>query len=264
MKRSLRWLVAVAVAASAGTAFGQAQDIKIAHVYDKTGPLEAYAKQTHIGFMMGLEYATGGKMESLGRKIVVIEKDDADQARRRQGRSSPQPTATTRSTSRSARRSRAWRSRCCRSPRSTRRSCSSSRRWPTRSPATSGTATSSAPAATPRRTRVANAVALGKPNAHIATLAQDYAFGRDGVKAVQGGARRHRRARSCTRSTRRRRPPTSPRRPQRIFDALKDKKGRKIIFVIWAGAATRSPSSPTSSPSASASRSPPAATSCRR
>ena len=52
-----------------------AQDIKIAHVYDKTGPLEAYAKQSSIGFTMGLEYATGGKMELLGRKIVVIEKD---------------------------------------------------------------------------------------------------------------------------------------------------------------------------------------------
>ena len=26
--------------------FASAQDIKIAHVYDKTGPLEAYAKQT--------------------------------------------------------------------------------------------------------------------------------------------------------------------------------------------------------------------------
>ena len=35
-----------------------AQDIRIAHVYDKTGPLEAYAKQTQIGLMMGLEYAT--------------------------------------------------------------------------------------------------------------------------------------------------------------------------------------------------------------
>ena len=57
------------------SAFGQAKEIRIAHVYDKTGPLEAYAKQTHAGLMMGLEYATGGKMEVLGRKIVVIEKD---------------------------------------------------------------------------------------------------------------------------------------------------------------------------------------------
>ena len=60
---------------TAGAAFGQSKEIRIAHVYDKTGPLEAYAKQTQTGLMMGLEYATGGKMEILGRKLVVIEKD---------------------------------------------------------------------------------------------------------------------------------------------------------------------------------------------
>ena len=59
----------------AGQAFAQSKEIRIAHVYDKTGPLEAYAKQTHAGLMMGLEYATGAKMEVLGRRIVVIEKD---------------------------------------------------------------------------------------------------------------------------------------------------------------------------------------------
>lgn len=42
-----------------------ARDIRIVHVYDKTGPLEAYARQTQTGLMMGLEYATGGTM-SLG------------------------------------------------------------------------------------------------------------------------------------------------------------------------------------------------------
>ena len=71
-----RLAAAAALAALfAGTAFGQAKEIRIAHVYDKTGPLEAYAKQTQSGLMMGLEYATGGKMEVLGRKIVLIEKD---------------------------------------------------------------------------------------------------------------------------------------------------------------------------------------------
>ena len=50
-------------------------DITIAHVYGKTGPFEAYAKQSHDGLMMGLEYATGGTMEVNGEKIVVIEKD---------------------------------------------------------------------------------------------------------------------------------------------------------------------------------------------
>ena len=51
-------------------------EIKIAHVYSKTGPLEAYGKQTQTGFMMGLGYATGGTMMVGGKKLVVIEKDD--------------------------------------------------------------------------------------------------------------------------------------------------------------------------------------------
>ncbi len=51
-------------------------DVKIALLTGKTGPLEAYAKQTIVGFQMGLEYATGGTMQVAGRKIVVIEKDD--------------------------------------------------------------------------------------------------------------------------------------------------------------------------------------------
>ncbi|MWO20052.1 ABC transporter substrate-binding protein, partial [Escherichia coli] len=50
--------------------------IRIAHVYSKTGPLEAYGKQTQTGLMMGLDYATGGTMTVAGKKIVVIEKDD--------------------------------------------------------------------------------------------------------------------------------------------------------------------------------------------
>src|SRR5690606_6761387 len=33
------------------------------------------SKQTHTGFEMGLEYATGGTMEIKGRKIEIIRKD---------------------------------------------------------------------------------------------------------------------------------------------------------------------------------------------
>jgi branched-chain amino acid transport system substrate-binding protein len=51
-------------------------EIRIAVIASKTGPLEAYAKQTIVGFNMGLEYATGGTMMVAGRKLVVIEKDD--------------------------------------------------------------------------------------------------------------------------------------------------------------------------------------------
>jgi branched-chain amino acid transport system substrate-binding protein len=61
----------------AAPAFAQAaKEVKIALLTGKTGPLEAYAKQTIIGFNMGLEYATGGTMTVAGRKLVVIEKDD--------------------------------------------------------------------------------------------------------------------------------------------------------------------------------------------
>ncbi|MEO6032703.1 MAG: hypothetical protein ABIP61_12510, partial [Burkholderiaceae bacterium] len=35
-------------------------EIRIALIYGKTGPLEAYGKQTQTGFMMGLDYATNG------------------------------------------------------------------------------------------------------------------------------------------------------------------------------------------------------------
>ena len=51
-------------------------EIKIAHVHSLTGPLEAYGKQTTVGFNLGLDYATGGTMMVAGKKLVVIEKDD--------------------------------------------------------------------------------------------------------------------------------------------------------------------------------------------
>ncbi len=63
-------------ALTGGAAFAQSDVIKIAHIYSKTGALEAYGKQTAVGFMMGLDYATGGTMMVAGKKLVVIEKDD--------------------------------------------------------------------------------------------------------------------------------------------------------------------------------------------
>ena len=52
-----------------------AAEITVAHVYGQTGALEAYAEQSHIGLMLGLEYATDGTMEIDGEPITVIEKD---------------------------------------------------------------------------------------------------------------------------------------------------------------------------------------------
>ena len=83
MKRRLLIPTLAATAAAAAlatmapmTALAQGKDIRIALIASKTGPLEAYAKQTIVGFMMGLDYATGGTMAVAGRKLVVIEKDD--------------------------------------------------------------------------------------------------------------------------------------------------------------------------------------------
>src|SRR5213075_2690295 len=71
-----RYVIAAALSIAATAAFAQSKEVRIAHIYGKTGALEAYAKQTQAGLQLGLEYATGGKMEVLGRKIVLIEKDD--------------------------------------------------------------------------------------------------------------------------------------------------------------------------------------------
>jgi branched-chain amino acid transport system substrate-binding protein len=58
--------------------FAAAQDgpAKIALIHGISGsPLETYSKQTHTGFEMGLEYATNGTMEINGRKIEIVKKD---------------------------------------------------------------------------------------------------------------------------------------------------------------------------------------------
>ena len=56
MFNATRRLAVIAIACTATLAFAQAGkgDIRIAHIHSKTGPLEAYAKQTHTGLMMGL------------------------------------------------------------------------------------------------------------------------------------------------------------------------------------------------------------------
>jgi branched-chain amino acid transport system substrate-binding protein len=72
-----RCLPILALAASALLpAAVQAQEYKIALIAGKTGLLESYARETETGFMMGLEYLTGGRMEINGRKLKVIVKDD--------------------------------------------------------------------------------------------------------------------------------------------------------------------------------------------
>jgi branched-chain amino acid transport system substrate-binding protein len=206
-------------------------EVKIALIASKSGPLEAYAKQTIVGFNLGLEYATGGTMMVAGKKLVVIEKDD--QGKPDVGKNllaaayaddkvdiAVGPTASP------------WRWPCCRWPRNTRRSCWWSRPWPT----ITGDKWNKYIFRTGRNSSqdaIANAVALDQPGTSIATLAQDNAFGKRRRQGLQGA--RSRRPRSCTRNTCPRRPPTSPPAGQRIIDKLKDQPGKKVVWIIWAG-----------------------------
>ena len=224
-------LLAAAAAICCTTAL-HAKDIKIAHVYDKTGPLEAYAKQTQIGLMMGLDYATGGTMTVNGNKLVVIEKDTQgkpDVAKSQLSAAYADDKADI-----------------------------------AVGPTGSGVALAMLPIAeeykkillvepavadaitgdkwnryifrTGRNSSqdaISNAVALDKEGTTVATLAQDYAFGRDGVKAFKEALKKAKVVHEeylPTNTT------DFTAGAQRLFDSLKDKPGRKVIFIIWAGA----------------------------
>jgi branched-chain amino acid transport system substrate-binding protein len=207
-------------------------EIRIAHVYSKTGPLEAYGKQTATGLMMGLEYATNGTMMVGGKKLVVMEKDD-------QGKPDVGKSLLA-------------------------AAYGDDKADIAVGPTSSGVALALLPVAeeykkillvepavadsitgdkwnryifrTGRNSSqdaISNAVALDKPGVSIATLAQDYAFGRDGVKAFKDALK-------TAKIVHEEYLPTSTTDftagAQRLIDALKDKPGRKVIFIIWAGA----------------------------
>ncbi len=228
------WLTTIAVALALPTlAFAQGKgEIRIAHVYSKTGPLEAYGKQTATGFMMGLDYATGGTMTVAGRKLVVIEKDD-------QGKPDVGKSLLA-------------------------AAYGDDKADIAVGPTSSGVALALLPVAeeykkillvepavadsitgdkwnryifrTGRNSSqdaISNAVALDKPGTVIATLAQDYAFGRDGVKAFKEAIK-------SAKIVHEEYLPTNTTDftagAQRLIDKLKDQPGRKVIFIIWAGA----------------------------
>jgi branched-chain amino acid transport system substrate-binding protein len=67
---------AMALIGAASTTPAAAKDIKVCLIAGKTGPFEAYAKQTENGFMMGLEYLTKNTMTVGADKLLVLVKDD--------------------------------------------------------------------------------------------------------------------------------------------------------------------------------------------
>jgi len=210
----------------------QSKEIRIAHVYSKSGPLEAYGKQTHTGFLMGLDYATGGTLMVAGKKIVVIEKDDQgkpdvgksrlaaayedDRADLAVGPTSSSVALALLPVAEEAGKLLIVEPAVADSI--------TGEKW---NPFIFRTGRNSSQDA------IANAVALDKPGTHIATLAQDYAFGRDGVKAF-------RQALKSAKLVHEEYLPTTTTDftagAQRLIDRLKGLPGRKIVFVLWAGA----------------------------
>lgn len=218
---------------AAPAVFAQSKtEIRIAHVYGKTGPLEAYGKQTQTGLMMGLEYATGGTMTVAGKKLVLIEKDD--QGKPDVGKNllataygddkADIAVGTTGSGVALAMLPVAEEYKKLLLVEPAVADSITGDKWNRYVFRTGRNSSQDA---------IANAVALDKAGVSIATLAQDYAFGRDGVKAFKDALKN-------AKLVHEEYLPTSTTDftagAQRIIDKLKDAPGRKIIFIIWAGA----------------------------
>ena len=226
-------LAAILALAIAGPALAQGKPLKIALIQDKTGPLEAYAKQVVTGFTLGLEYATKGTMTVAGRKIEVIEKDSQtkpdvgrnllseafgdDNADLAVGGSNSAVALAMLPVAQDFKKvfivepavadsitGDKWNRYIFRTGRNS------------------------------SQDAISNAIAIGKPGVVVATLAQDYAFGRDGVAAFRDALQ----ATGAKLVHEEYAPPTTTdfTAPlQRVFDALAKEQGRKILWVIWAG-----------------------------
>ena len=211
-----------------------AQEIKIALITGRTGAFEAYAKETETGFMLGLDYLTGGKMEIDGRKLKIIIKDD---------QSKPDIGRTLLA-----------------------EAYGDDRVDIAVGTSSSGSAIAMLPVAeeykkilivepavadaitgdkwnryifrTSRNSMQDGLAAAGtlKSGGSIAFLAQDYAFGRDAVKAgkealtMVGSKAKVVHEEYAPQST-----TDFTASAQRIFDALKDKPAPRVLGIIWAG-----------------------------
>jgi branched-chain amino acid transport system substrate-binding protein len=70
-------IVAVALVGTSMPISRAQEPLKIGLLTDKTGALAIYGTELANGFTLGLQYATGGTMEVAGRKIEVLERDNA-------------------------------------------------------------------------------------------------------------------------------------------------------------------------------------------
>ena len=234
MSFRLRTMVFAAVFAAAAAGAARADDVKVALIRGLTGPLEAYAKQTETGFMLGLEYATKGTMAVDGRKIMVVLKDD-------QGKPDLAKSALT----------EAFEDDGADIAVGTTSSPATIAMLPVAEehkkilivePAVADQITGEKwnryifrTGRNSSQDAISNAVAIGAPGVNIAVLGVDNAFGRDGVAAFKAALAKT----GATLVAEEYAPATTTDFTgvgQRLFDALKDKPGKKLIWTVWAGA----------------------------
>jgi branched-chain amino acid transport system substrate-binding protein len=229
-------VVVTLLVASAMLSGAQAQTagpLKIGLVQGLTGPFEAYAKQAVNGFKLGLEYATGGKMDVGGRKIEVLVEDDQlkpDVAKRIVTKlyADDKVDMVVGMTSSAA-------------ALAVLPVAAEFKKVLIVEPAVADSITGEhwnrfifRTARNSSHDAIANALAVSKPGVSIATIAQDYAFGKDGVAAYKaaveklGGKVVHEEYTPIQATDF-----TAP--IQKVIAALKDRPNPKYVFVIWAG-----------------------------
>ena len=230
MKFSVLGILALSFLAAPGMA---ADPIKIGILQGLSGPYEIYGKAEVTGFKMGLEYFTNGTNKIIGRPVELIIEDTQLKAARAKmlltklysddkvdlaiGPTSSgvalailpvaqqfkkilivEPAVADAITG------KAW------------------NRYIFRTGRNSG------------QDAISNAAAIAKPGVSIATIAQDYAFGKDGVAAYKKaaeklGAKIVHEEYADPKGT------DFTATVQRVIEALKDKPKPKYVFVIWAG-----------------------------
>ncbi len=225
---------AVAAGVSIGAASAYADDLNIALIYGRTGALEAYAKQTEAGLRLGFEYATKGTMAIDGRKINIIVKDDqgkpdlakAALAEAYEDDHADIAIGTTSSPATIAMLPVAEEHKKILIVEPAVADQITGDKWNRYIFRTGRNSSQDA---------ISNAVAIGAPGVSIAVLGVDNAFGRDGVAAFKAALAKT----GATLVNEEYAPATTTDFTavgQRIFDALKDKPGKKLIWIVWAGA----------------------------
>ena len=234
MKSRYWFVIAIAFEASllSTLAFGQAKDIRVAFIFDKTGPLEAYVKQTQVGLQLGLEYATNGTMMVAGRKLVILERDSQgkpDVAKLQLAAAYADDKADIAIAATASGSSLAMLP-----------VAEEYKKILLIEPAVADSITGEKwnkyifrTGRNSSQDAISNAVAQDKPGVSIATLGQDNAFGRDGVKAFKAALKQ---AKIVHEEYLPAATTDFTAGAQRLIDKLKNKPGRKVIWIIWAGA----------------------------